>query len=132
MTNYRRALSYCWKDRGLVLLLLGMITFCIGVGLLQAWPTAVLVDAVLTPNPRQTSIFHRIFLAPLPDNKLAQVIGVAMIGMVLKIVQDTIVTLRVMLNNRLKYNGVARTRAALYEKLHDLDVTYHRARPQGD
>jgi subfamily B ATP-binding cassette protein MsbA len=132
MRVYSRALAYFRRDRARIVLLLTLIAFSIGLGLLQAWPTAVLLDVVLTPNPKQPSIFHRIFLAPLPDNRLAQVIGVALIGMFLKIAQDSITTLRVMLNNRLKYNGVSRARAELFGKLHELDIGYHRSRPQGD
>ena len=132
MFRYSRALAYFRRDRGRVAVLLGLIALSIVLGLLQAWPTAVLLDVVLTPNPRHPSIFHRIFLAPLPDNRLAQVIGVALIGMFLKVAQDTITTFRVMLNNRLKYNGVRRARAELFGKLNDLDQGYHRSRPQGD
>src|SRR4029079_8150207 len=84
------------------------------------------------PNPRHPSIFHRIFLAPLPDNRLAQVIGVGLVRMLLEVAQDTITTFRVMLNNRLKYNGVRRARAELFGKLNDLDQGYHRLRPPGD
>ena len=54
-------------------------TVSIAVGLLQAWPMAVLVDAVLTPAPRYGWV-HKLFLVMLPRNMLAQVIGVTLIS----------------------------------------------------
>src|SRR5437763_13121292 len=100
MRVYRRALSYFWQDRGWVLLLLGLVAlsdWCLR--LLYVWPMAVLLDVVLTTTPHRTWI-HNLFLAPFPDNKLAQVIGMAGLGMAIKIAQDTIGMLRIMINNK--------------------------------
>jgi len=128
---YRRALAYYRPDRRLILTLLFLIAFSITLGLLQAWPTAVLIDAVLTHSPK-SDFFHRLFLFALPKSKLAQVIGITLIGMAMKIIQDTITMVRVMINNRLKYNGCTRSRAELFDKLQALHAAYHKSRPQGD
>jgi subfamily B ATP-binding cassette protein MsbA len=131
MSFYLRALAYFRRDWKLVAVLLVLVTLSILVGLLQAWPFAVLADAVLTPNPKR-DFFHRLFLAPLPDSVLGQVIGVTIIGMLLTFAQDTIGLARAMINHRIRYNGTTRVRGELFDKLQELDVTYHRERPQGD
>src|SRR5438045_8712208 len=70
---YRRALAYYRPDRRLLVTLLTLIAVSIALGLLQAWPTAVLIDAVLTHSPK-SDFFHRLFLFALPKSKLAQVV----------------------------------------------------------
>src|SRR5437763_10069152 len=72
---YARALSYFRPDARLIALLLVLITLSIGLGLLQSWPMAILIDAVLTAAPH-TDWVQRLFLAPLPATMLGQVIGV--------------------------------------------------------
>lgn len=85
MANLRphlRAVSYFRQDLPLVLLLLVIIFASAGLGLLVAWPMAILIDSVLTPAPNHHHDFiHRLFLSPLPQNKLGQVIGLAAIGL---------------------------------------------------
>jgi subfamily B ATP-binding cassette protein MsbA len=131
MTPYRRALGYFRPDIFRIILLMLMVACSVALGLLQAWPMAILVDALLTTTPR-TDWVHRLFLAPLPSNRVGQIIGIAIIGMVLKICQDSLTLGRAMLNNHIRYSGTARVRRELFTKLEDLGVPYHNARPQGD
>jgi ATP-binding cassette, subfamily B, bacterial len=128
---FGRALAYFRADATLIALLVVLIACSVGLGLLQAWPMAILIDVVLTHHPKSDWV-HRLFLAPLPNDKLGQVIGVTLIGMLLKIIQDTIWMTRMMINCRLKYNGTTRVRGALYNKLQDLGLAYHKSCPQGD
>lgn len=111
-----RAVSYFRPERGLILLLLVLVALSIGLGLLQAWPLAILIDSVLTDQPRQ-DFFHRLFLAPLPSDTAGRIIGVALIGMAMKILQDGLTWARTILNNRINNWGVARLREELYEKV---------------
>src|SRR5687767_4660747 len=97
---FGRALAYFRVDVGLIALLVFLIACSVGLGLLQAWPMAILIDTVLTHQPRNDWV-HRLFLAPLPDSKLGQVVGITLIGMLLKILQDTIWMTRMMINCRL-------------------------------
>lgn len=46
----------------------------VAVGLLEAWPLAILVDRVLTSEPKGDWI-HDAFLALLPGDKLDPIVG---------------------------------------------------------
>ena len=131
MVFFVRALSYFSPDRWRIGLLMFLIGCSVVVGLLQAWPMAILVDVVLSPAPR-SDWMHRLFLAPLPEDRLSQVIGITLIGMFLKFIQDTLHLWRAMLNYSLKYRGTSRVRRNLYDKLQQLGLAYQRRCPQGD
>ena len=49
---YRRAMSYFAPDWALIAVLVLLIGISVSVGLLEAWPIAVLIDSVLTREPR--------------------------------------------------------------------------------
>jgi subfamily B ATP-binding cassette protein MsbA len=131
MRFYLRVVSVFRKDWPLISLFLALIGLSIAIGLLQAWPMAVLVDAVLTPAPRYGWV-HHLFLFALPKSMLAQVIGVTLIGMFLKIVQDGLTLIKNLLNRRIEYNGLIRVRCQLFRKLQALGPDYHKSQPQGD
>jgi ATP-binding cassette subfamily B protein len=128
---YRRAMRYFGPDWALIAILVGLIGLSVGVGLLEAWPLAVLVDAVLTKDPKG-GWAHATLLSLLPDDKLSQVIGLVLIGAALQIVGYVAWAGRMMLNSYLNYRGTARVRYDLFRHLQELGLTYHRARPQGD
>lgn len=128
---YLRAISYFRPDWRLISVLLALIALSTGLGLLQAWPMAILIDAVLSPTPK-TDFIHRLFLTPLPTSRLGQVIGITLIGMGMKIVQDALTGIRTLLNNKINYNGLLRVRCELYQKLQHLNLAYHKSQPQGD
>ena len=62
------------------------------------------------------------FLAPLPNNRLAQVIGITLIGMFMKIAQDAIGAIKLMVNNKFTYNGRLRVRGELFDRLQNLHL----------
>ena len=132
MRLYLRAVSYFRPDLPLVVLLLGVIFASSGVGLLVAWPMAILIDSVLTPAPNDHDFIHRLFLAPLPDGRLGRVVGLAAIGLLLKLTQDVLATCQALIANQVNYNGLMRVRCDLYRKLQALNLAYHRSNPQGD
>jgi subfamily B ATP-binding cassette protein MsbA len=133
MRIYFRAVSYFRADWPLVALSL-LLTACgTAVGLLMAWPMAILVDTVLTPeHPTHTDFVHRLFLSPLPDGRLGQVIGLAVAGLLLKFVADCLGVCQAIVQSQVNYNGLMRVRCDLYRKLQALNLAYHRAQPQGD
>jgi subfamily B ATP-binding cassette protein MsbA len=65
---YRRAVGYFAPDARLVAVLVVLIGMNVAVGLLEAWPLAILVDRVLTHEPRGDWI-HDAFLALVPASK---------------------------------------------------------------
>lgn len=128
---YRRALSYFRPDLRMVLLLLTIISAFTGLGLLMAWPMAVLVDSVLSSSPKHDFI-HRVFLAALPEGRLGQIVGLAVIGLLMKGAQELLNMARTVVNNQINYNGLMRVRCDLYRKLQALNLSYHKSQPQGD
>jgi len=131
MAVYRRAMGYFAQDRVLIGVLLTLIGVSVAVGLLEAWPLAVLIDSVLSPEPKG-GWTHRIILSYMPDDRLGQIIGVVIFGAALQIVGYTAWLGRMMINYRLNYQGTARVRSELFSKLQSLDMAYHKTRPQGD
>ena len=131
MPVYRRAISYFTPDWPWIALLVGLIGVSVAVGLLEAWPLAVLIDSVLTAEPKGDWV-HRFFLSLVPDGKVGQVIGLVLIGMVLHLVGYLAWMARMMINYHLNYRGTTRVRYDLFGKLQALGLTYHRGRPQGD
>lgn len=131
MELVRRSISYFRPDLAAVILLLLMIGASVVLNLLHAWPIAVLIDAVLSERPRASAI-HRLFLAPFGEDRVNQIIGLAALATVIRILQEVVLMARMMLNARLRYNGTARVRAELYDKLQELNLAWHLSRPQGD
>ena len=109
MRLYLRAIGYFRADRRLIIAFVAAVAFSIVLGLLQAWPTAVIIDAVFATEPR-TDWPHRLFLAPLPHSKLAQIIGVTAIGMILWIVQHFLTLVKNMLQKTFTNRGTMRIR----------------------
>src|SRR4051812_6933163 len=131
MGVYRRAMAYFGPDWAWIAVLVLLIGVSVGVGLLEAWPVAVLIDSVLTNAPKGGWL-HDLFLSVLPDDKTGQIVGLVLIGMALQILGYLAWMGRMMINYRLNYQGTARVRYDLFAKLQDLGMTYHKSRPQGD
>ncbi len=128
---YRRALGYFAADWVWIAALVALIGVSVCVGLLEAWPLAVLIDSVLTGQPKGDRV-HSLFLSILPADKVGQVVGLVLMGMGLHIVGYLAWFGRMMINYRLNYQGTTRVRHDLFRKLQHLGLTYHRSRPQGD
>ncbi|HEX8164826.1 MAG TPA: ABC transporter ATP-binding protein [Beijerinckiaceae bacterium] len=131
MSVYRRAMAYFTPDWPWIALLVILIGVSVTVGLLEAWPLAVLIDSVLTTEPKGDWI-HGLFLAVLPESRMGQVVGLVLIGMGLQIVGYLAWMARMMINYHLNYRGTTRVRHDLFGKLQGLGLADHRSRPQGD
>ena len=128
---HRRAIAYFTPDWPLIAVLVVLIAMTVTVGILEAWPLAVLIDSVLTDQPKGDWI-HALFLSVLPDTKIGQIIGLVIIGMGLQLVGYLVWMARMMINYHLEYRGTTRVRYDLFHKLQHLGMTYHKSRPQGD
>jgi len=134
MRFYLRAMSYFKQD----LLLIGSVLLLIGlsvcVGLLQAWPLGIMADTITKQNANDW--VHKVFnvmLLPFSKGGMPmKIIGLTLIGMFLKVAQDSIALAKNMLNNYLRYNGNTRARSELFQRLQALGPDYHRNKPQGD
>jgi subfamily B ATP-binding cassette protein MsbA len=128
---YRRAMSYFTPDWPGIAVLVVLIGASVTVGLLEAWPLAILIDSVLTQDPKGGWL-HGYFLAVLPDDKTGQLVGLVLIGLTLQVVGYIVWLLRMMLNYHLNYRGTSRVRHELFGRLQHLGMTYHKGQPQGD
>ena len=66
-----RAASYFAEDRKAIILLLALTSLSTLIGIIQAWPLAVLIDSLVAPAAEKTWA-HRLFLAALPHSPLGQ------------------------------------------------------------
>jgi subfamily B ATP-binding cassette protein MsbA len=124
-------LGYFAADWVWIAALVALIGVSVCVGLLEAWPLAVLIDSVLTGQPKGDWV-HSLFQSILPASKVGQIVGLVLMGMGLHIVGYLAWFGRMMINYRLNYQGTTRVRHDLFRKLQHLGLTYHRSRPQGD
>ena len=92
-----RAISYFRRDWRWIAVLVLLIAVSVLVGLLEAWPLAILVDSVLTQTPRSDRI-HQLFLSFLPPGKMGQVVGLVLFGMGLQIIGYAVWMARMMIN----------------------------------
>ena len=128
---FLRAMSYFVRDTPLIVGLVALIGCTVALGLLEPWPVAVLVDEVLSPQPKSDPM-HRLILGYLPASPVMRIVVLALLGLAIKLLMDVVWLARMMLNARIRYNGTARVRNELYNKLQELGPAYHKAVPQGD
>jgi ABC-type multidrug transport system fused ATPase/permease subunit len=126
-----RAIRYFRDDLRLILFLLSLTACSTALGLLQAWPLAVLVDSALG-TPSTENWMHRLFLAPLPEDPIRRIIGLGIMALLLRFAHELIAMARRLLTPRIHYNGLLRVRGDLYRKLQGMHLDYHRSRPMSD
>ena len=108
-TDIRRCLGYFSDDKLAILVLLAAISLAMAAGILQAWPLAILIDAVVAPNDHQDWL-HHLFLAWLPKTPAGQIAGLAAIALVLRVLQEVFAGAQKLLQTRISYTGVLRIR----------------------
>jgi ATP-binding cassette subfamily B protein len=126
-----RAIGYFRDDLRLIIFLLSLTACSTALGLLQAWPLAVLVDSALG-TPSNDGWMHRLFLAPLPEDPIRRIIGLGLMALLLRFAHELIAVARRLLTPRIHYNGLLRVRGDLYRKLQGMHLDYHRSRPMSD
>jgi ATP-binding cassette subfamily B protein len=131
---YRRAVSYFRADWPLVVLWGVLVVVGTALGLLGPWPMAVLADSVLAgpAAAAHADWVHRLFLTVLPAGVVGQIVGLAVIGLLLKLLGTILDAAQTVVRNRVNYAGLLRVRCDLFRKLQALSLDYHKSRPQGD
>jgi ABC-type multidrug transport system fused ATPase/permease subunit len=133
MHLYRRAIAYFRHDVAQIILLFILIGGWTVASVLQLWPLAVLFDDVLNPIVHQENrLIPRIFLDLLPTGRGSQIVGLAIITLLLTLGKELIQMYRTLLAIRIGYNGLVRSRIELFRKLQQLSIGYHRSQSQGD
>lgn len=126
-----RSLGYFKEDCPLVIFLLFLMGSSALLGLLQAWPLAVLVDSAVG-TPAETNWMQHFFLTTFPNAPLARIVALALTALVLRLLQEFIGTARRLVDLQVQYNGLMRARCDLYRKLQAMHIGYHRSQPVGD
>lgn len=126
-----RSLGYFKEDCPLVIFLLFLMGSSALLGLLQAWPLAVLVDSAVG-TPAETNWMQQFFLTTFPNAPLARIVALALTALVLRLLQEFIGTARRLVDLQVQYNGLMRARCDLYRKLQAMHIGYHRSQPVGD
>ena len=131
---YARVFSYFRRDLPLIGALVVLIHLTLFLGFFIPLPAAILVDSYLTRSPQAIGDdwMKQLLIAPLPNERVGQVVGLAVIFLMLKVSQEVTNLLREMINRRMKYAGTARVRTQLFDHLQSLNIAHHQNRSQGD
>src|SRR5215213_2615735 len=128
---YRRAMDFFRADRGKIILSAVLIVFSSLASLLQPFPIMILLDAVLTNHRWHWA--YRAFFKIAPENNVpAQIAVLVALTLSLRLVQELLQMWQGVLKVTVGYNGLVRVRSALFRKLQELSLGYHRSHPQGD
>ena len=130
---YARAMGFFRPDRAKIALSAVLIVLSSLASLLQPFPIMILLDAVLAE--RRGSWVYRAFFKIAPEGRdhIPEQIAI-LVGLTLglRLVQELLQMWQGVLKVTIGYNGLARARSALFRKLQELSLGYHRGRPQGD
>ena len=128
---YYRAMDFFRPDGAKIALSAVLIVLSSLASLLQPFPIMILLDAVL--SDRRGSWVYRAFFKIAPDGNVPGQISV-LVGLTLglRLIQELLQMWQGVLKVQIGYNGLIRVRSALFRKLQELSLGYHRARPQGD
>ncbi len=130
MRFYLRSISYFKEDSGKIILSLAAITLMTVCGLLQPYPFAILIDRFNGLHP--TAGVSGFFLRLAPSGMVGQIIALAVIVLVLRLMQELLSMGQTLLNIKIGYAGLMRVRCDLFKKLQELSLAYHKSQPQGD
>jgi subfamily B ATP-binding cassette protein MsbA len=131
MRFYLRAISYFKDDAGKIGLSLVVIAVMTACGVLQVYPFAILTDQVFF-GLRPHSLVARLFLLIVPQGGIRQIIGLAVMVLALRLVQELLSMAQTLLNIKIGYGGLMRIRCEVFRKLQQLSLAYHKSQPQGD
>jgi ABC-type multidrug transport system fused ATPase/permease subunit len=127
-----RCLAYFKPDLPRIIWSLVLTFLATLVALLQPFVVTVLFDNILGKQPPAGRV-AKLFLAVLPEGDWkGQILGLAILGLLVTIVGGLLTMWQTMAAVKVGYYGLMRVRCELFEKLQQLSLAYHRARPQGD
>ncbi len=126
-----RSLSYFQQDAPAIIALVALMSLSTVIGILQAWPLAILVDT-LVQSTAQHDWIYRLFLSWAPEKPLVQIAALALTALGLRLVQEALGVAKKLLHSRINYNGVLRLRCDFFRKLQALHLAFHRSQPLGD
>jgi ATP-binding cassette subfamily B protein len=131
MRFLRRCLAYFRPDLPRILLSLGLTFLATLAGLLQPVTFKVLFDSVFADKPPSGWV-DGAMLSVLPADKVGQIVGLAVIGLLITVAAAVLMMFQTMAAVQVGYYGLRHVRSDLFQQLQRLSLAYHRARPQGD
>jgi ATP-binding cassette, subfamily B, bacterial len=128
---YTRTFAY-FRD-GLAQIIAQLLMICLGVllGVLGAFPLAILIDSVLGSSPNRSWVY-RLFFAVAPASKVGQIITLGVVTLLLRLAQELLSMIQTLVGIKVGYMGLMKVRCDLFRKLQELSLAYHRSQPQGD
>ncbi|HEY2588016.1 MAG TPA: ABC transporter ATP-binding protein [Tepidisphaeraceae bacterium] len=129
--SYLRAWRYYREDWGKILLAVLLVGLTTLANLAQPFPLAILVDYVLWHKPPK-ALPHRLFAEYGPHDAVRQVIVLAAIMILLRILSEGIGLAQGFYKIRIGYNGQVRVRSELFRHMQRLSLSFYRSRAQGD
>lgn len=131
MEKYRRVLSYFQRDRWRIAAALAMLLGSTLLGLLWAYPLAILID--LQTGKKVDQWLYLLFYDATPkDSAVKQVLFLAVLTLGLRLGSEILRAGQGMLTIWVGLAGLTRVRSDLFRKLEELSLAYHRSQPQGD
>lgn len=130
---YARTIGY-FRD-GLGQIVLQISVMCTGVllGVLGAFPLAILIDGVFGKAPRAGEAWpYRLFFDLAPSSIPGQVIALAVVTLLLRLAQEVLSMVQTLVGIKVGYRGLLKVRCDLFAKLQQLSLAYHKSQPQGD
>jgi ABC-type multidrug transport system fused ATPase/permease subunit len=128
---YLRAWRYYREDWGRILVSVLLVGLTALANLAQPFPLAILVDSVLWHKPAR-ALPHRLFAEYGPDGAVRQVIVLAAIMLLLRVISEGIGLAQGFYKIRIGYNGQVRVRSELFRHMQRLSLGFYRTRAQGD
>lgn len=133
MNKYVRILQYFRGDGWAILFSLLCIGLSTLLGLLWAYPMAILIDMHSGTGKTVDQWLYRLLYDLTPrDNVMKQVVFLTVMMLLIRLGSQVFQSLQTILSIRVGLNGMMRARCDLFRKLQELSLGYHRSQPQGD
>ena len=136
MRLYTRAISYYRPDALKLSVFVALGVAAHFLGLLAPWPLAILIDTVLVaPSSRVAGGnegIHRLLLSVLPSSVVGQVVGLAVMLLLIKAAQELLKLASMMTQFSLNFGVLMRVRRGLFHKFQSMTPLEHGKLPEGD
>ena len=129
---YRRAMGYFRDDRGQIAASLALIVVMILAGVLAPVPLAIFVNIYSSDAADHTGWVYRLFDWVPRERSVGVVVTLALLILGLKLLNELLKGVQTYLSIRIGYRGRTRVQLALFQKLQQLSLRYHKSQPQGD
>lgn len=128
---YSRAAHYYREDLAKIIFSTVLIGISTLAELTLLFPFAILLDCVLIGR-QPSGLLENWFMRLAPANKMWQILILAASILLLQAIKELITLWNGVYKIKIGYSGLLHVRRALYQKLQQLSLSYHRGHPQGD